>query len=245
MMTKPEKKKDRAAEWHFDMPAGVVTHLATGIVFRMLADTHPQIDRQDPPCPLWSVVDVDGAEWIYLGDAQLRPGTIDRRPAAAVAPGDANDPRRGNWPVVAAAERLQAVFDDLARSHGPTQAKGMLERIAREAGERWIFRARHGAQLDHRASSAPADRTCQEGSVFSFAAHAVGEIGRVIRPGTGANTCTATTRPSAHATRNGTSKDCGSSSCATATDASSDAAIMMARLRFMASPRGRRSRART
>ena len=76
------------------------------------------------------------------GQCWLPPDANDRRQAAQIAPGDANAPGVTRWAVLVSHSALQAAFDALALQHGPDQAGKMLPRICREAGERWIYRAR-------------------------------------------------------------------------------------------------------
>jgi hypothetical protein len=104
-------------------------------------DVAPQRPAIEQPRP-WQPIDLgELGRWTFMGEARLRPGTADRRQAHAIAIGDANDPRLDSWPILASSERLASALDALARERGAAQATESLERIAREAGERWAYRA--------------------------------------------------------------------------------------------------------
>jgi hypothetical protein len=141
-MTKPNRTARRADDWTFDMAAGLATHAPTGAVFRMYQHWHAQLDDPLRRMKRWETAQVEGKPWILMGEALLPEGVPDRRPQALVGLGDANAREVRHWLVLADSERLQAALDGLAARHGPEVAKQMVERIAREAGERWIFRAR-------------------------------------------------------------------------------------------------------
>lgn len=145
-MTKPDNKRQRKDEWSpFDMARGRFTHLPTGIAFWMFPEWHGRLDvhpaRAQPRA--WDDVDLgELGQWKYMARARLPNDTPDRRPAGFPGPGDANARGLGEWPVLAAAERLQAVLDEYTLRHGPATARDMLEALGRDAANAWIFRAR-------------------------------------------------------------------------------------------------------
>lgn len=134
-MTKPKRAVRRADEWTFDMPAGLATHVPTGIVYHIEPLPGGQLapGRADA---------LEALGYSAAGQCWMPDGTPDRRDATRIAPGDANAPGVMRWAVLAKHEALQAAFDALAQQHGADQAGRMLPAINREAGERWIFRAR-------------------------------------------------------------------------------------------------------
>jgi hypothetical protein len=125
------------------MHRGLATHGPTSIAFRFYPHWHARLD--DPFRTVHATlgaVDVDGQPWIYFGLVALPPDVKDRRPAHEIAHGDANAPEVRDWHVLADAALLAAAQERLVLTQGPARARAMLERLAREAGERWIFRAR-------------------------------------------------------------------------------------------------------
>lgn len=141
-MTKPPSKAKRADDWTFNMPAGLVTHGPTGIVFRMFPHWHQKFDDlNNPPIP-WRTVNLEGKPVFFFGHAILADDVRDRRQIAQVARDDANAPGLRDWIIVAPEDAVQAAVDDLALQHGPAVARQVLERLARDAGHGWIFRAR-------------------------------------------------------------------------------------------------------
>ncbi|MCW5648338.1 MAG: hypothetical protein KIS62_01195 [Ramlibacter sp.] len=134
-MTKPQKARARADEWTFDMPAGMVTHLPTGLQFRM------------EPLPAGALGPgradaLESAGYTSAGKCWLPATTPDRREATRIAPGDANAPGVHEWAILAKTEALQAALDVLAMKHGATDAARMLPALSSRAGDGWIFRAR-------------------------------------------------------------------------------------------------------
>lgn len=124
-MTKPLHKRARSEEWAFDMPAGRATHVPSGLVLLLVPDP----PGQAPP------------GWRLVGQCALPRGVTDRRPPGQIAPGDANAPEVGQWVILAQENALQAALSALERRHG-AQGQAVLGRVCREAGERWVFKAR-------------------------------------------------------------------------------------------------------
>lgn len=138
-MTKRHRATSRADDWTFDMPAGLATHTPTGLVLRI------EPLHGDPPGGQLAPGRADTLEaqgYTACGQCWLPPGVKDRRAPGQIDAGDANAPGVTQWAVLAVHSALQAAFDALALQHGPEQAGKMLPRIPREAGERWVFRAR-------------------------------------------------------------------------------------------------------
>lgn len=123
------------------MPMGLATHAPTGMQFRMLPRFAVYDDPYNRVAP-GEVVSVEDEPWVYLGRAALPDGTPDRRPAGFPGPGDANAPGLLEWGILAKEDALQAAEQQIVAQHGADQARAMLGRVAREVGERWIFRAR-------------------------------------------------------------------------------------------------------
>jgi hypothetical protein len=154
-MTKSARTARRADDWTFDMPTGRATHAPSGLVLRL----HP-LDpaRQVVPADLrqrpGDEVQLEGEPWTYLGAARLPEGVADRRPAGFPGPGDANARGALEWIILAKQDAMQAAFDAMVLQHGPGDAMAIMGRIAREAGERWIFRVRleRGWTTGNRAS---------------------------------------------------------------------------------------------
>ena len=135
-------KRKRNEDWSFQMTTGLVTHGPTGLVFRMYVPWHQVLDNPLRPPAVGSVHRIDNEPWIYLGQATMPPDVIDRRPAGLPPPGDANERGIMAWPVMTPENASRPVLEALVAQHGPDQAAAMMGRIAREAGERWVFRAR-------------------------------------------------------------------------------------------------------
>jgi hypothetical protein len=141
-MTKSTRTARRSEDWSFDMASGLATHLPTGIVFRLWPHWHARLDDPHRAPQRWDQFDAGERTWVWFGRVQLPPDVKDRRAAHEIAPGDANAPEAVDWDVLADATLLEAALERLAATQGPAPARAMLERVAREAGERWIFRAR-------------------------------------------------------------------------------------------------------
>lgn len=77
-----------------------------------------------------------------VGQCRLPPGVPDRRQASRINAGDANAPDVDTWAVLAHEGALSAARQGLEFIHGPATGAAMLQRICKDAGERWIFRAR-------------------------------------------------------------------------------------------------------
>lgn len=133
-MTKPTRTAQRAEDWTFNMPAGLATHAPTGLQFRML--------------PLGAHVDYAGEYarlqadgWWSTGKVRLPSGLMDRRQPEIDA-GDANARAVDTWAVLVKRDAYEAAGETLALQRDPVTAQDMLRAICRDAGERWIFRAR-------------------------------------------------------------------------------------------------------
>lgn len=133
-MTKPKRAASRAEDWTFDMPAGRATHAPTGLEFTLLP-FGPNLDNSA------RLEQLQAAGWASTGRCWLPAGTADRR-TAPPGPGDANVATADWWHVLVPRQAHEAAFDALAARHGPIQARDMLEAICRNAGDRWVFRAR-------------------------------------------------------------------------------------------------------
>lgn len=126
-MTKPMNKRPRSDEWAFDMPGGNATHLPSGLVF-----VFRPLRAGEPPLQ---------AGLLQVGRCRLPAGVPDKRQAGVIAPSDPNGAGVEGWDVLASERALEAAQGQLAAQHGGS-ATAMLARICREAGERWVFRAR-------------------------------------------------------------------------------------------------------
>lgn len=141
-MTKPEKAARRADDWTFNMSAGTAQHGPSGVLFRFYPHWHAVLDDPVNKVQPWETVPIEGEPWVFFGSAAMPEEVVDRRPAHLVDRGDANAPGLREWIVIAPDDQIQAALDRFAQEHGQPVAKPMLNRLAREAGERWIFRAR-------------------------------------------------------------------------------------------------------
>ncbi|MES2910640.1 MAG: hypothetical protein V4718_04590 [Pseudomonadota bacterium] len=132
-----DKAKARADAWTFEMATGKATHEPTGIVYRLLplwgSNTEPDLDH---------LVRLQAEGVDQVGHCELPAGTIDRRQAGQIGPDDANAPGVTHWAVLASRDGIRAALGHLTTEHGAAQALEMVQRVSREAGERWVFRAR-------------------------------------------------------------------------------------------------------
>jgi hypothetical protein len=133
-MTKPKRTAQRADDWTFDMPAGLARHAPTGLQFRML----PMGAHVDSAAE-YARLQADG--WLSVGQFMI-PGDVKDRRQVQIDPGDANAPAVSGWAVLVQRDAYTAAGDQLAAVHGPFQAKDMLTAICRDAGQRWLFRAK-------------------------------------------------------------------------------------------------------
>jgi hypothetical protein len=131
-MTKPKNTARRAEDWAFDMPAGRALHTPTGLEFIL-----QPLDTDQPA----AFERLQALGWRNTGLHRL-PNDVEDRRQVQLDLRDANAPRFKAWHVMVNLKAHQATQDRLAAAHGPFQGKDMLERICREAGERWVFRAR-------------------------------------------------------------------------------------------------------
>jgi hypothetical protein len=126
------KSKARAADWAFDMAAGLATHTATGLVVHIVPQGSPRFE------PWQHATERHGV--IYMGSAALPHGLADKRRPEAVAAHDANAVGVAAWLLWADAASHKDAFVGLHIQHGHA-AHAMLRRIQREAGQRWVYRA--------------------------------------------------------------------------------------------------------
>lgn len=145
-MTKPKRTAQRADDWTFNMPAGLATHVPTGLQFRMLP-FGAHVDNEAE----YARLQADG--WWSTGKCRLPAGVTDRR-QPEIDPGDANARAVDTWHVLVKRDAYEAAGEAIAMARDPVTAEDMLRAICREAGERWIFRARleRGWQDGHRAT---------------------------------------------------------------------------------------------
>jgi hypothetical protein len=132
-MTKPKRAAHRANEWTFDMPAGLATHMPTGLQLTMVP-LGPHVAQPER----FAALQAQG--WRSTGVHKLRDDKPDRR-AVQIDPQDANAPGVTRWAALVDLEARGRAGEALAQLHGPLQAAEMIERICHEAGERWVYRA--------------------------------------------------------------------------------------------------------
>jgi hypothetical protein len=129
-MTKPK----RADAWTFNMAQGLAKHLPTGLAFTLLP-FGADLDNSK------RLEELQAAGLASMGLCKLPDGASDRRQDPPCV-GDANAPAAKRWHILVPREAHDAAFDALAARHGPVQAREMLQAICKDAGERWVFRAR-------------------------------------------------------------------------------------------------------
>lgn len=115
------------------MREGIATHASTGLEFVLLPQG-PHDDREPMAKLQREGFAVTGVVRLPRDLPDLREGDI--------PPSDANARGSTHWAVMVRLDAHDCVGERLAAVHGPFEAQVRLRAICREAGERWLFRAR-------------------------------------------------------------------------------------------------------
>jgi hypothetical protein len=145
-MTKPKRKKARADDWTFDMPAGLATHHPTQLEYRLEPRPSGVISEA-------RALALEAQGYSPAGECWLAPNgqglQIDRRDPAKIAPGHANAPGVTHWTTLthhgarqAVLDKLRADLDTIGAGGGLEEALKRLRAICRDAGDGWIYRVR-------------------------------------------------------------------------------------------------------
>lgn len=112
--------------WALDAPNARATHTPTGLVCRF----------EPLPVPKSHTEDLEASGWQAFGKCWMPP---DKRPGPA---GQPRPPDGRQWGVVATQTGLQDALGLLVQQHGQADAPARLARLARQAGELWVFEMR-------------------------------------------------------------------------------------------------------